>query len=263
MKNRRDLIISIFLMVLSGIMLILAIFYYDLSDKIKEYHYSDKEEYNNVTEGIAFIKSLPIHLNIINKYFSNINNLKQEEKEEILLAYSLKNNYNLYDCGPSNNIKKYLCIDKNNLQAKELQEKFNIQLTFTSSNIKLYVDDYGMYTAMTDKNSSYYKITLDNTNNKLYRIYSEFSHYKQNKDIYTFYLYQGYYNGNCLKNTELKLYDFMSGKVVYKDTCNGNQEFTVDPGKNINKLQLYKYELKKDQNNKFYLYGYNPVNKIE
>ena len=93
MKNRRDLIISIFLMVLSGIMLTLAIFYYDLSDKIKEYHYSDKEEYNNVTEGIAFIKSLPIHLNIINKYFSNINNLKQEEKEEILLAYSLKNNY--------------------------------------------------------------------------------------------------------------------------------------------------------------------------
>ena len=72
MKNRRDLIISIFLMILSGIMLILAIFYYDLSDKIKEYHYSDKEEYNNVTEGISFIKSLPIHLNIINKYFSNM-----------------------------------------------------------------------------------------------------------------------------------------------------------------------------------------------
>ena len=55
----------------------------------------------------------------------------------------------------------------------------------------------------------------------------------------------------------------MSGKVVYKDTCNGNQEFTVDPGENIAKLQLYKYELKKDRNNKFYLYGYNPVNKIE
>ena len=52
----------------------------------------------------------------------------------------------------------------------------------------------------------------------------------------------------------------MTGKVIYKDTCNGNNEFTVEPTEEIENLQLYKYELKKDENDKYYLYGYNPVN---
>lgn len=263
MKNKKYTIISIFMMLLSGIMLLLAVFYYDLSDKVKNYNYSDAEEYNNITEGIAFIKTLPIHFNIINKYFSDINNLSQEEKEEIIMAYAIKNRYNLYECGPSNNFTQYLCIDKNKLASTELLEKFNMKLEFKNKNIKLYVDDYGGYIATTTESATNYKIVLNNSNNKLYRLYSSFSHYKQNKDVYSFYMYQGYYSGNCLKDTELILYDFMSGKEVYKSTCNGNQEFTVAPGENIEKLQLYKYELKKDQNNKFYLYGYNPVNKFE
>ena len=31
---------------------------------------------------------------------------------------------------------------------------------------------------------------------------------------------------------------------------------------NYDKLQLYKYELKKNSNGDFYLYGYNPVNDV-
>lgn len=263
MGNKKYTIISIGMMLLSGAMLLLAVFYYDLSDQVKKYSYSDLEEYSDVTEGIALIKTLPIHFNIINKYFSDINNLSQEEKEEIVMAYVIKNRYNLYECGPSNNTNQYLCVDKYKLISTELLEKFNMKLTFKSKNIKLYVDDYGAYIATTTESANNYKIVLNSENNQLYRIYSRFSHYKKKKDIYSFYMYQGYYNGNCVKDKELILYDFMSGKEVYKDTCNGNQEFTVDPGKNIEKLQLYKYELKKDQNNKFYLYGYNPVNKFD
>jgi len=80
---------------------------------------------------------------------------------------------------------------------------------------------------------------------------------------FSFLAHMNVYKGNCEKDSELELYDFMTGKAVYKNTCNGNKEFTIDPGKNIEKIGLYKYELKKDKNNKYYLYGYNPVNKIE
>ena len=261
MEEKKYIIISISMMLVSGIMLLLAVFYYDLSDKVKKYNYSTEEEYNNVKEGIAFIKTLPIHFNIINKYFSNINNLEQKEKEEIVLSYAIKNNYNLYNCGPSNDLNQYLCIDKENLTSNELLEKFNLDLNFKSKSINLYIDDYGSYIATTTENAKHYKIILNAKNNKQYRLYSKFSHYKKEKGTHVFYMYQGYYKGNCEKDSELE--DFMTGKAVYKNTCNGNKEFTIDPGKNIEKIGLYKYELKKDKNNKYYLYGYNPVNKIE
>lgn len=263
MEEKKYIIISISMMLVSGIMLLLAVFYYDLSDKVKKYSYSTEEEYNNVKEGIAFIKTLPIHFNIINKYFSNINNLEQKEKEEIVLSYAIKNNYNLYNCGPSNDLNQYLCIDKEKLTSNELLEKFNLDLNFKSKNINLYIDDYGSYIATTTENAKHYKIILNAKNNKQYRLYAKFSHYKKEKDTHIFYMYQGYYKGNCEKDSELELYDFMTGKAVYKNTCNGNKEFTIDPGKNIEKIGLYKYEQKKDKNNKYYLYGYNPVNKIE
>ena len=37
MKEKRIYILSIFLMIISGIMLLLAFAYYDLSDKVKNY----------------------------------------------------------------------------------------------------------------------------------------------------------------------------------------------------------------------------------
>ena len=83
--------------------------------------------------------------------------------------------------------------------------------------------------------------------------------YKKTDDTDVFYLYQGYYKGNCKKGEKLSLYDFLSGKKVYTNTCNGNNTFTLDIKNKAKYLQLYKYELKKDKNNNFYLAGYNPV----
>lgn len=263
MKEKKLLTISIILMLISFSLLICAVCYYDFMDQVKDYKYSNLEEYQNVSEGLSFIEKLPIHFNIINKYFSDLNHLSLQEKEEIVMAYVIKNRYNLYDCGPSSNISKYLCVDKDILNSKSLLERFGLDMKFESNNIDIYVDDFGPYKVTTDKNKKYYQIVLDNTNSKMYRIYTRFSHYKQKGDLYTYYVYQGYYNGNCIKNSELLLYDFMSGDAVYKDTCNGNQDFTVDPGEKVESLQLYKYELKKDKNGNFYLYGYNPVNKYE
>lgn len=262
-KEKKHFILSISLMVVSGILLFTAILYYDFSGKIKNYRYSDREEYENITEGLDYLAKLPIHFNIINQYFSDINNLSDEIKEEIIMAYVIKNQYNLYECGPSNETEKYLCIDKETLNSKDLLSKFNMKLTFKSEKIDIYVDDYGTYQVTTGEKDKSYKILLDNSNNKLYRVYSRFERYKEEKDKYIFYLYQGYYNGNCTQGEDLILYDFMTGKKVYQGTCNGNQEFSVDPDNHIKKLQLYKYELKKDKNNRFYLYGYNPVNNIE
>ncbi len=42
MREEKSIILTIFLMSLSAVLLILAIFYYDLSDKVKTYRYSDK-----------------------------------------------------------------------------------------------------------------------------------------------------------------------------------------------------------------------------
>lgn len=262
MKKENYTKICAILMIISAVFLIIAVIYCDLSKQVVNYKYVDTEEYEDVRMGLDFLDKIPIHFNVINKYFSNMNNLQQEEKEEILMAYAIKNNYKLYDCGPSNSITKYLCINKDDLISDTLLSKFNLNLNLKSDSLKIYVDDYGVYTITSNKESSFYKIVLDNSNNNLYREYFKFDHYKKVKDSYLFYIYQGYFKGNCKKGEDLDLYDFMSGKIVYSDKCNGNNNFSLDPTDNIKKLQLYKYELKKDKAGNFYLYGYNPVNDI-
>lgn len=188
-----------------------------------------------------------------------MNNLSQKEKEEILMAYAIKNNYKLYNCGASTNTKSYLCINKSDLENSLFEDRFNLKLKFKNNNIDIYIDDYGMYKATSNNDSSYYKLTLDTSNNNNYRLYSIFDKYKKTDDTDVFYLYQGYYKGNCKKGEKLSLYDFLSGKKVYTNTCNGNNTFTLDIKNKAKYLQLYKYELKKDKNNNFYLAGYNPV----
>lgn len=255
MDNKKAIIASSVLLVLSGVFLSLAVIYYDFIDKVEKYQYSDSTEYNNVKEALDFVNKLPIQFNITNNYFSGFDNLDENIREVIVMAYAFKNNYQTYPCGLSGTS---ICIDKTALESQSLLEKFNTKTKFISNSIKLYLDDYGTYTVNTSDSSTYYRINLDN-DNKQYRKYSNFSHYKQEEDIYLIYVYEGYYMGNCIEGEKLELFDFMSGKVVYTDTCNNNQTFTTVPDK-IKGLQLYKYELKKNENGEFYLYGYNPVN---
>lgn len=261
-KKRPLIFFSVFLMCMSGVMLFSALLYYDLADKVKEQVYSDKVEYDDITAGLSFLEDLPIHFNIINKYFSNFDNLSQQEKEEIVMGYVVKNRYGLYECGMSVGNKKYLCIDKDTLNSEELLSVFNSNFRFESDEVKLYLDDYGASSIRTDTSNTAYRVVLNDEYSNSYRLYSEFYKYKKERDVYVFYLYQGYYMGNCKKGEELSLYDFMSGEEVYLDRCNGNNNFEVSPGEKIEVLQLYKYELKKDDNGKFYLYGYNPVNNV-
>lgn len=261
-KKKSLIFFSIILMCMSGVMLFGALLYYDLANKVTEKVYSDRVEYEDITAGLSFLGDLPIHFNIINKYFSNFDNLSQEEKEEIVLGYVVKNRYGLYECGSSVANKEYLCIDKDDLNSEELLSIFNSKFNFKSNEVKLYLDDYGASSIRVDNSNTAYRVVLNNDYSNSYRLYSEFYKYKKEKDVYIFYLYQGYYMGNCKKGEELVLYDFMTGEEVYTNKCNGNNNFEVAPGDKIDKLQLYKYELKKDDNGKFYLYGYNPVNNV-
>ena len=262
MREEKSTILTIFLMSLSAVLLILAVFYYDLSDKVKTYRYSDKIEYDNITKGLNYLETLPIHFNIINKYFSNINNLSEKEKEEIVMAYAIKNNYQIYNCGPSTNQRLYLCIDKDKLNSSDLQDRLGLKFNFKSDNIKIYVDNYGTYQVSSSNTSNTYKIVIDETNNKLYKTFSYFDHYKEEDSKYIFYIYQGYYIGNCNSNDNIDVYDFMSGKSAFKGTCNDNKRLIDIEDKKVEKLQLYKYELKKNSKGEFYLSGYNPVNKV-
>lgn len=260
MKNKYlGFFISSLLMFMSGIFLLSALIYYDLSDYVEDYNYSDYDEYVNVREGLDFLSKLPIQFNIINKFFSDFNHLDQNEKEQIVMAYAIKNRYELYECGPNNNSKLHLCIDTNTLNSSDLLFRFGLDFEFENEEIKLYLDDYGASSVSNDLGESFYRITLNNDNNKAYRLYSVFDSFKQDNDLYIFYLYQGYYSGNCTKGDDITLFDFITGNALYTGKCNGNNEFVVIPDDVIKKLQLYKYELKKDDNDRFYLYGYNPV----
>lgn len=69
MTDKKIKLLPVLLLFISFIMLCLAFVYYDFSNQIKNYKYSDKEEYDTVTEGLSFIEKMPIHFNIINKYF--------------------------------------------------------------------------------------------------------------------------------------------------------------------------------------------------
>lgn len=246
--------IIILLIILSFLLLFLAFVYYDMTGKVKDYKYIDTDEYKDVKEGLEYLSGLPIHFNIINKYFSDFNNLSQNEKEEIVMAYAIKNKYKLYEWG-----NKHYCINKKDLDSEELLDKFNLKTKISGEMIETYIDDYGSYTSTFSAKTNNYHIVLDDNQKNKYHLYSKFSHYKQEGSKYIFYLYQGYYDSNCKEGDKLVLFDFISGKEIYEDVCNKNKTFNRLPtDRDLKKLQLYKYELKK-KNNNFYLSGYNPV----
>ena len=62
------------------------------------------------------------------------------------------------------------------------------------------------------------------------------------------------------KDGKYELHDFLSDDKVYEEDINSSSDlFENITDKEIHKLQVYKYILKKDKDDKFYLYGYNPV----
>ncbi len=244
------------LLVASFNFLALGTICYSLEDHIEQFRYSDNSEYSNITAGVSLIDTLPIQFNISNEYFSGFDNLSNDKRESILMAYLLKNKINTYLCGDG----KDICINKESLQDNLLFKTFNTNTEFHSNTIRLYIDDYGNYNINSTSNSPYYRLVLG-TNNHNYRKYSKFAKYREEKDLYIFYMYEGYYNGNCINGEKLELFDFMTGDVVYTDVCNGYNNFEKQPINEYKKLQLYKYELKKNESGEFYLYGYNPVNK--
>lgn len=259
MNSKRYINLSVLLMFVSAMMIFLAMIYYSLEEKVINYRYSDVEEYNDINEGIKFIEKLPIQFNILNKYFSNINNLSQEDKEQILIAYAVKNRFKQFDCGPSTNTIKYNCVKTEDLNSKELQKIFNMNLTFKNSKINIYIDDYGASELSNKNDKDIYEYVVNITNNKNYRLYTKFDRFKQEKDSYIFYVYQGYINANTSAGEKLSVYDFMTGNPVYTDASNGYNDFIDAPIKNIKNLQKYKYELRKHKDNTYYLYAYNPV----
>lgn len=259
MKNiKYYTLIALILLFISFNLLSLATIFYAFETDIEDYKYSDTEEYDNINDGLKIINSLPIQFNISNKYFSNFDNLPEETRQSIILAYTIKNNIATYSCGTS---QTSICIDKDQIAKSGVLDVFNSETKLVANNIKLYIDNYGNYNVNTSNTSTYYKVNLDNYNDsENYRKYSKFYKYKEEKDLYIFYVYEGYYNGNCLTGEAITLYDFLTGKEVFNGICN-NKVFLEEPTEELDKLQLYKYELKKDKDGNLYLYGYNPVNK--
>ena len=254
-RGKTIYMIIILLLFLSFNFLMLGTICYALENNIENYKYSDTSEYASVTDGLDLIEDLPIEFNIQNEYFSGFDSLSSSVRESILMAYVLKNQIHTYKCGDG----KDLCVDKKSLKDSDFLKLFNTDTEFTSTNIKLYLDDYGKHSINSTNNSTFYRMVLDG-DNQHYRKYTKFAKYKEQDDLYIFYVYEGYYKGNCTKGETLKLFDFITGEEVYIDSCNGNNEFENAPNEEVKKLQLFKYELKKNNDGEFYLYGYNPVN---
>lgn len=259
MSRKGYINLSIILMFASAIMISLAFVYYALEDRAISYRYSDIKEYTDINNGIKFIEKMPIQFNIINKYFSNMNNLSQKEKEEIVLAYALKNGYRQFDCGPSTSTIKYNCVKVEDINDRNFQKVFNLDLTFENEVIDLYMDDYGTQELTNKENKDIYKYVVDITNNSNYRLYTKFDRFNQSDDKYVFYVYQGYINANTKAGDTLTVYDFMTGKPVISGTSNGYNDFNEEITKENLVLQKYKYELKKHDDGSYYLYAYNPV----
>lgn len=249
-------LLVIVLLVSSFNLLFLGTMYYFIEEESHNIKYSDSLEYTSIKDGVNLIDELPIQFNIQNEYFSGFDSLSSSLRESILMAYLLKNRVNTYNCGDG----KDLCIDKDKLNDKDVKEKFNTSTELNSNNIKLYMDDYGNMNINSTNSSTNYRIVLGDDNHQ-YRKYTRFYKYKEEKDLYIFYVYEGYYKGNCTEGEKIELHDFITGDVVYTDTCNSNQTFEKEPPDDIDNLQLYKYELKKNDKNQFYIYGYNPVRK--
>ena len=112
MNNKHTIITAIFLLFGSFNLLMLAYVYYQLESDVINYRYSDENEFYSIQEGIDFISKMPIQFNITNQYFSNFDNLDEQTRETIIMAYALKNRFHTYECGSSNEI----CIDKQALQ---------------------------------------------------------------------------------------------------------------------------------------------------
>lgn len=252
-------IISLVLMIFSGIILCSVIIYCDILSKVENYNYSTKEEYENVKAGLELLDKLPLQFNIVNKYFSSFSNLNIADKEKIALAYAVKNKIGVVTCDMIMNDTN-VCISKAALENSNLFDVFKEKVKLYSDNISVYIDDYGMYTAKYIDSKDYYQIPI-NTFDYDTKLYSSFYKYRMKDDVYIFYLFQGYYKANCTFGEDLILYDFMDGREVFKDVCNDEGYFSKEPDFNEVNLQLYKYELKKDKSGNFYLYGYNPVNK--
>ena len=247
------IILALLSLLVSFNCLFIGTLYYLIEEDAHKIRYSDSLEYSDINDGISLIKELPIQFNIQNEYFSGFDSLSTNIRESILMAYVLKNRINTYSCGND------LCIDKDKINDQQIKDKFNTSTILNSNTYKLYMDDYGNLNINSTSSSTSYRIVL-NTNNHQFRKYTKFYKYKEESDLHLLYVYEGYYKGNCSDGEDIELHDFITGNVVYTDKCK-NGTFEHEPPMEIDNLQLYKYELKKNDNNQFYLYGYNPVNK--
>jgi len=252
----KEKMIPLSLLLLSTFMLFMGFSYQSIEKRVQSYSYSDKEEYDNLNDSIKLIESLPIHINIMNQYFSSVSNLDEKLQEEIILAYAIKNRYKTYNC--SDGYHKSICINKEDLNSHDLQRTFNTNITFTNETIDVNLDYYGKLKAKTDSYTSYYKIDLNNYIER-YTKHSDFYKFKKDNDKYIVYVYEGYYESNCTPNTKIVLKDFLDPNKTIEGTCSQKRLFSSEY--EMGDFQLYKYELSKNQNNEFYLTGYNPVNK--
>ncbi len=250
MKSKKDEKLMIIFISLTVVFALTFLVYYSINSNIKNYKYTDNYEYSNVDDGLKFIRKLPIYFNISNQAFRSFDSLKQEYKESILLSYHLKNN--LVDSCEDN--EDEVCIKTSELKDAQVLTRFASKTNFKSDKINVYIDDYGSNVLYKDKDV--YRGVLKE-NNK-YQTYTAFNYFKKTKDEYNFYVYQGYYYLN--KDGKYELHDFLSDDKVYEEDINSSSDlFENITDKEIHKLQVYKYILKKDKDDKFYLYGYNPV----
>lgn len=259
MKSIKTHNISFFLLILAGIFLCLAVTYCNILAKAEKHSFSTSEEYDTVTNGLSFLNKMPIQFNVINKYFSGFSNVDNDDKEKIVITYAIKNNYGLVNC--DNSSVNDICVSRYFLEESEyLANIFAAHTSFSREDVPVYVDGYGMLMARYIKGNDYYRIHIDGDANDNV-LYSSFYKYYKRDDLYVFYLFQGYRSKKCDIGSKLYLYDFMSGDKVFTGVCDSNNNFAIEPDVDNINLQLYKYELKKDSNGEFYLYGYNPVNK--
>lgn len=224
-------------------------------------------ESQELSEAINFINTLPMHLNFMNTSFNSVEELTNEQKIQLVLAYAYKNDkWKEIQNGESIEYQ----INPDDLKTEDI---FGENISFTNQGVNVYID------SNTEKNIIYkngvYTFSLK-LKNDIVNNYSRVYRTKVENDVYYIYLKQGYImqtiNGKTdiidVKPTDtieysLKQYTDNSTIFSYKneasqvyETYNFEDALRNNYTSFSNKMKTYEYALKKDAKGNFYLSGF-------
>lgn len=220
---------------------------------------------------IDFINTLPMQLNFLKKSFNSEEELSNEERLQLTLAYMHKN-------------KKWQKIAEGEKSIDEIEETslslkniFGKEITITGNNAITFFDRIGA--ARVNYENGKYQFEYNDANVQVNRDYSRYVKSTVQGDTYYIYLKQGYieqkvngkeptesidadatvtyYLRNYTDGSSIFFYQNKASQVL--ENYNFENKLKTEYGIFAEKMQTYEYGLKKDASGQYYLVSFKIV----